>query len=197
MSLFVHQVMPKTKQGLLYELAEPQHGYFTSSQATRSGLLQNTLTQMANRGVIQRVSRGVYRLVNFPPSDIDQYIEAMLWPQRGTKGVISHQSALVLHGLSDVSPAKMHITIDPDYRVRRDPPGYLVVHYDRLEEDDTEVLDGVTVTTPVRSIIDCHASHLNTALVRQAIDDGRRNGKLLARDVEKLNSLIAANSPSA
>ena len=179
--------MPITKQEPIYALAEPQHGYFTSAQAKADGLLQNTLTVMARRGVIERVSRGVYRLARFPLSQMGPYIEAVLWPQAGVKGVISHQSALEFHGLSDVSPAQIHITVSPDHRVRRNPPRHLVIHHDRLSAEDVEILEGVPVTTPVRSILDSSAAHLTRALIRQAIDDGRRTGKLLARDVTRLD----------
>lgn len=177
--------MPATKDEELFALAEPQHGYFTSAQAKVAGLLQNTLTHMARRGALERVSRGVYRLANFPVSPLSQYIEAALWPQ-GTTGVISHQSALAFHELSDASPAKVHITVAPQHRVRRDVPAYLVVHTARLEAPDVEVLNGVPVTTPVRTILDCHVAHVGHGLLRQAIAEGRANGKLLARDAAQL-----------
>lgn len=187
--------VPKTEQ--IYRLAEPQHGYFTSAQAKTDGLDHRTLATMARRGTIERVSRGVYRIVNFPVSKLSQYMEGVLWPQRGVQGVISHQSALAFHGLSDVSPAKIHITLSAEYRVRRDPPGHLALHYARLKKGDIEVLDGVPVTTPVRSILDSHAEHLGRALIRQAIDDGRRDGKLLARDVARLEALLSDDATSS
>lgn len=189
--------MPVTKDEEVYALAEPQHGYFTSAQAKAAGLIQNTLTMMAHRGAIERVSRGVYRIANYPVSPLSQYMEAVLWPQAGIKGVISHQSALAFHGLSDVSPAKVHITVSPDHRVRRDTPAYLVLHSARLEDSDVQVLNGIPVTTPVRSILDCHAAHVGRALLRQAIEDGRANGKLLARDVALLDSLLRDDTTSS
>lgn len=189
--------MPATKKEQIYALAEPQHGFFTSAQAKADGLLQNTLTAMARRGVIERVSRGVYRLVNFPLSPLSQYMEAVLWPQEGVTGVISHQSALTFHGLSDVSPAKVHITVNPDHRVRRNPPRHLVLHRARLTEQDVEVLDGVPVTTPARSILDSRAAHVSRALIQQAIDDGRRTGKLLARDATRLEQELDETVRSA
>jgi len=189
--------VPVTKQEQIYALAEPQHGYFTSAQAKADGLLQNTLTAMARRGVIERVSRGAYRLVNFPLSQQSQYMEAVLWPQAGVMGVISHQSALSFHGLSDVSPAKVHITVSPDHRVRRDLPRHLVLHRARLSEQDVEVLDGIPVTTPARSILDSHAAHLSWALIRQAIEDGRRTGKLLARDATRVEEELGETARRA
>jgi hypothetical protein len=42
------------------------------------------------------------------------------------------------------------------------------------------------VTTPVRTIRDCHATHLGPALIRQAIADGRRSGRLTFREAAQL-----------
>jgi predicted transcriptional regulator of viral defense system len=186
--------MPATKDEELLALAEPQHGYFTSAQAKNAGLIQNTLTHMARRGVIERVSRGVYRLVKYPVSQLGQYMEATLWPQAGTQGVISHQSALAFHGMSDVSPAKVHITVPPEYRVRREIPNYLEIHAARLDKRDIQVLNGIPVTTPVRSILDCQAAHVRSALIRQAMEDGRAAGKLTAKDIAYLESAISRPS---
>lgn len=182
--------MPAPSSETVFELAEPQHGYFTSAQAIHAGLTQNAVTLMARRGVLERVSRGVYRMVRFPVSPFSQYMEAVLWPQEGVRGVLSHESALAFHGLSDVSPAKVHITLPRAQRVRREIPAHLIVHHADLPPVDVKVLDGVPVTTAKRSILDCHAGHVGRALIRQAIHDGRANGKLLAADAAELEAML-------
>ena len=188
--------MPNTYARAIYEIAEPRNGYFTMAQAKVAGIRPNAVVKMAQRGIIERVSRGVYRVVNFPPFRHGQLMEASLWPYDGVPGVISHESALRLHELSDVSPAKVHITLPSDHRVRRAVPPYLVVHHAELPATDVEILDGIPVTTPCRSIVDGHAAHLGTDLIRQAIDDGRRSGRLTAREAEQLRAaLIEKNAP--
>src|SRR5439155_19923344 len=120
---------------------------------------------------IERVSRGVYRLTRFPLSPLGQYMEAVLWPQvrrPGARAVISHVSALAFHELSEVSPAKIHITLQPDLRVRRAVPRQLVVHFAPLASTDIQIVEGVPVTTPVRTIRDVHDAHLGPALIRHA-----------------------------
>ena len=111
----------------IYELAEARHGYLTAAEAKATGISPLALVKMASRGVIERISHGVYRLTHFPLFPHGQYIEAVLWPQ-GVTGVLSHESALALHGLSDVSPSKVHITVPRKHRVRRAIPGYMVIH---------------------------------------------------------------------
>ncbi len=188
--------MPITKDQMVYELAEPQHGYFTSAQARSAGLLKDMLVKMARRGAIERVSRGVYRVINFPVSPFSQYVEAMLWPQQGVRAVISHVSALTFHGLSDVSPSTIHITLPLGHRVRREIPKHLTLHYAALAESDVQMLDGVAVTAPMRSILDSSAEHLSSALVRQAIEQGRDTGKLLARESAQLEEMLTSHLAS-
>ena len=140
---------------------------------------------MSSRGQIERVSRGVYRLPYYPVSDVAQYIEAVLWPQ-GLVAVLSHESALLLHRLSDVSPAQIHIIVPNAHRVRRQILNHLRIHHADLLPAELEILVGIPVTTPVRSIQDCFREKLSSALIRQAIEDGRDSGKLTVRAADDL-----------
>jgi predicted transcriptional regulator of viral defense system len=174
---------------VLYGIAEDQAGYFTAAQARAAGLHQVRLVQLAQQGDIERISRGVYRFTRFPVSRLGHYMEAVLWPQvrrPDVAGVISHQSALAIHELSDVSPARVHVTLPTGVRIRREPPKGLVIHYADLEPDDIERVEGVPVTTPARSIRDAHAGHVGNELVGQAIADGRRSGALSRVEADRL-----------
>ncbi len=170
---------------LLFDLTVDHHGYFTAADASKQGVGRMAVVMMERRGTLERVSRGVYRLVHFPPSPNALYMEAALWPA-GARGVISHESALALHDISDVSPARVHITVPRRFRVRRAIPAYLRVHNADLREDEVDVVDGVPVTTPERAIRDCHAADLGPEVIRQAIDDARRGGHLSARAADQL-----------
>lgn len=173
----------------LYALAEQQAGYFTAAEAREAGLHQVRLVQLHGRGDIERLTRGVYRLTRYPISPLGQYMEAALWPQvrrPDARGVISHESALTMYGLSDSSPAKVHLTLPTAFRIRRAVPRRLTLHYADLKPSDIQRVEGVPVTTAARAIRDVHASHLGPALVRQAIDDGRRTGHLTFDEAEQL-----------
>jgi predicted transcriptional regulator of viral defense system len=182
----------------LYELAEAQAGYFTAAQARDAGLLQIRLAQLHARGDVERITRGVYRLTRFPISPLGQYMEAALWPQvrrPDAHGVISHESALAIYGLSDASPAKVHLTLPTALRIRRTPPKHLVIHYADLDPADEQQFEGVPITTPARAIRDVHATHLGPALVRQAILDGRRTGHLTLREADVLERELLGTKP--
>lgn len=179
----------------VYEIAADQHGYFTTAQAEEADVLRNTVVKMAQRGVVERVSWGVYRLVQFPLSPRDALVEACLWPL-SAPAVLSHESALALYELSDVNPARIHITVPASFRVQRAVPRTLVVHRASLAAHEVRVHEGVPVTTPERAIRDCHAAHLGPALVRQAIRDGRRTGLLRARQAAALERELLGPSRS-
>lgn len=180
--------MPPYRQ-VLYDLAESQHGYLTVVQAKASGVPAIRLVQMVKEGTVERISRGVYRLTRFPSSQLAQYMEATLWPAPGRidiRGVLSHESALAFYELSDVSPAKVHITVPPRVRIRRVAPRYLEVHRAPLAPSDVAIIDGIHVTSVERTIRDVASAHRTSALVRAAIEDGRRLGRLTAVQAERL-----------
>jgi predicted transcriptional regulator of viral defense system len=177
--------MAGASQKLIYELAAEQNGFVTAAQAREAGITRPALAKMTARGTLDRVSHGVYRLVHFPTSPMDPYVEAALWPV-SVRGVISHQSALAIYGMSDVNPARIHLCVPRSWRPRRTVPRRLVVHRLDLKENEVNILNGVPLTTPERTLRDCHGAHLGPALIRQAILDGRRNGYLRVRQAQKL-----------
>lgn len=169
--------MPTTAYRALYNLAEDQMGYVTTAQAATVDVRPMTLVMMTKRGTLERVSRGVYRLVDYPVQPLAQYMQATLWPY-GRPGVLSHETALSLYELADADPAKVHITIPARFRVQRKIPNYLVVHHGDLAREDVTRLEGMPITTPARTIRDCIRTHLGSALATQAIDEARRAGML-------------------
>ena len=184
---------------VLYEIAEGQSGFFTASQARAAGLHQVRLVQLAKQGDIARETRGVYRFTRFPVTQFGHYMAAVLWPQvrrPDVVGVVSHQTALSIHNLSDVNPVRIHVTLPATVRLRRQIPKVLVIHYADLAPDDVERVEGVPVTTPARSIRDAHASHLGSEIVGTAIADGRRSGALGLAEADALERELLGTTPS-
>lgn len=70
--------------------------------------------------------------------------------------MISHESVLVLHGLSDVNPTVVHLAAPPDNYPRAQGGGPVRVHRQDLPADDVTNVDDLPVTTVARSIEDCH-----------------------------------------
>lgn len=150
--------MPRDTVGrLLYDTAEAQDGYFSTQQAEKAGVSRVTLAKAVHRGTLDRISRGVYRMTRFPVmSSNAQLWGAVLWPHVRTQqnGLLSHYTALQLHGLSDVNPAKVHITLPKAFRQTRQPPGWLVVHRAELTSDDVVLIDNLPATSIPRTLRD-------------------------------------------
>lgn len=183
--------MPGSEYAKVLELATDQYGYVTTAQARDGGVSADALRKMAERGTLERVSWGVYRVPTFPPSPYAEYMEASLWPA-GVRGVISHQSALALRELSDVSPSAIHITVPEGFRIRRDVPAQLAVHHADLADDEVALFEGIPCTGVARTIEDCHRTHVGPALLRQALDDAEREGFLSPAKAADLRERVLA-----
>ncbi len=190
--------MPTATYRTLYNLAEDQLGYVTTAQAAAVGVRPMTLVMMARRGALERVSHGVYRLVDFPTHPLAQYMQATLWPYE-QPGVLSHETALALYEMSDVDPPKVHITVPAGFRIQRRVPSYLVVHRADLAPADVTAVERMPITTPERAVRDGLAAHLGPALMAQAIEDGLRSGRLARAAAgelrQELRHSVAAASP--
>jgi predicted transcriptional regulator of viral defense system len=169
--------MARRHRHTLFSVVEDNFGYVTVEQARAAGIGPEQLAQLARRGTLERCSYGVYRLTEFPVSELDPYMAAALWPH-GVTGVISHDTALDLYDVCDVNPNKVHITVPRSHRVRRAVPGQYVLHHADLDASDVTGHEGIPITTLERAIADCIAAGLGNELILQAIDAGHKQGYL-------------------
>lgn len=167
----------------LYELAAGQGGYFTLDDAAEAGFSPPLLQHHLKAHRIERSGRGVLRLVNFPTTDEEDLVPVWLWSDR--TGVFSHETALVMHGLSDALPGKKHLTVPIAWSKRRlRVPTGVVLHYADLAKADASWRGPVPVTTPLRTVVDCSIDAVAPDLVQQAIRQGIRRG-LFTREAVK------------
>lgn len=169
-------------QNRLYETAAAQEGLFTTAQAAEAGYSPQLLAHHLARQRVTRVLRGVYRLIRFPPGEHEHLVAIWLWT--GRQGVFSHETALSLHGLSDVLPAKAHLTLPRAWRARRLRfPHGVVPHYADVPENDRVWVGAVLVTHPARAVLDCAETRLSPDLLRQAFEEGLEQGLFSAEMV--------------
>jgi predicted transcriptional regulator of viral defense system len=101
------------------------------------------------------------------------------------QGVFSHATALTLHDLSDVMPAKLDMTVPPGFRRMAAIPDVLRLRHARLSERDVQTIDGVRVTTPLRTLVDVIAAGaIAPELQVQAVDQALRRGLVIRRQLE-------------
>ena len=157
----------------LFEFAERQQGYFTAKQAKAAGFAESTHTYHVRVGNWIREHRGIYRLTLFPTSDRPDLVHWALWSRNRNdevQGVYSHHTALSLYELSDLSPAKLHMTVPTDFRRSGDIPRILVLHYADLPKSDVRTTQGYKFTPPLRTILDLiEADTVERRFIRQAI----------------------------
>src|SRR5258708_4740604 len=91
----------------LFALATEQAGYFTAAQAHALGYGWPLLAYHARSGRFIRLRRGLYRLRDYPSSRREDVLAAWLAAGRDAT-VVSHESALEIHELSDVVPDATH-----------------------------------------------------------------------------------------
>jgi len=159
----------------LYEAASGQEGHFTTQQAANAGYSPQLLRKHIQAGRVVRVRRGIYRLVHFPSSEHEDLVVIWLWS--GRQGVFSHQTALSLHGLSDVLPSKIHLSVPASWTSRRlRVPKGVVVHHMDVAKSERSWFGAVPATSPSRTLADCSRDRLSPDLLRQAARDALARG---------------------
>ncbi|MCC6540360.1 MAG: type IV toxin-antitoxin system AbiEi family antitoxin domain-containing protein [Bryobacterales bacterium] len=181
--------MPQTRLDELVALAEEHDGLFTAEQARQSGFTDSVIARLTQRGRLERMSRGVYRIPYVPINRLSQYREAVLWARshRGPADVaLSHETALVIYGISDASPGVIHLTVPRAARLRRAPMKSVALHRDELAASDVTVIEGLPVTSVSRTVADLLDAGGRTDLIRQAIAEARREGYISANEAQRL-----------
>src|SRR5947209_2889916 len=154
----------------LNDLAAQQGGYFTAGQAVSTGYSHQQQRYHLLAGNWLRISRGLYRRRTVPPRDRDDLVILSLRSHNRAaepQVVVSHDTALAIHELSDINPADIHLTVPPRFRKRMSER--VVLHVARLQPSDWEEREGYRVTTPIRTLIDAAASPLPQEILGGAV----------------------------
>ncbi len=160
---------------LLYETAAAQQGLFTTQQAAEAGYSPQLLVHHIRGGRMLRVRRGIYRLVHFPAGEQEPLVVCWLWSEQA--GVFSHETALALHGLSDVMAAQQHLTLPADWKRRRlRVPEGVVLHHADVEPAQRAWVGPVPITSVARTLNDLARAALSPELLGQAARQALRRG---------------------
>ena len=175
----------------LYETALAQEGHFTTQQALDAGYSSQLLVKYLNSGKIIRIRRTVYRLKHFPPGQQEDLVALWLWSDRA--GIFSHETALMLHELSDVLPARAHLTVPAKWRRRRlQVPDGVVLHYADVPKRDRAWVGAVPVTSPARTLADCAADYVSPDFLSSAISQALARGMVSRPQATAVERAVAA-----
>ena len=174
----------------LYEIAAGQEGLFTTQQAAEAGYSPQLLVHYINSGRAVRMRRGIYRLVHFPAGEHEDLVAAWLWSEQA--GVVSHQTALALHDLSDVLPALIHLTLPTAWLQRRfRVPDGIVLHHADIAPDERTWFGAVPTTSVRRTLNDCASAGLAPDLLRQGAVQALRRGMVKLSDLGPVQAALA------
>ena len=181
--------MVKNSKDRLFELADRQLGYFTSQQAEKCGFYRSHFYRFFESGEWVKEIRGIYRLSRYPIQDRSELALWTLWSQNKKgepQGVWSHETALDIYEITDVMPAKMHMTVPKTFRRNQVIPKVIVLHYDDLPKQDIEVRQGYRVTTPLRTLIDVVKDHsISLDQVELGVQHAIKKGLISKREIER------------
>src|SRR5688572_12165386 len=181
--------VPQPNWDRLFETAAGQSGYVTTKQAAEAGYSTHLLRKHIHAGRVARPQRGIYRLVHFPVGEHEELVTAWLWSQQA--GVISHQTALALHGLSDVLPAQVHLTLPAAWRKRRfRVPPDVVLHHADVAPEDRAWFSAVPITHPRRTLNDCAREGLSPEMLRQAAQQALRRGLVTKPELDDVEAAL-------
>jgi predicted transcriptional regulator of viral defense system len=182
----------KDAQAKLFAVAELQGGFFTAKQAEDAGFDRTHHAYHVQTGNWEREYRGIYRLTRFPMPERSDLILWSLWSRNRddqVQGVYSHQTALSIYDLSDIMPAKLHMTVPNGFRRSAEIPPILLLHYDDLSGDETEERDGYRVTRPIRTIVDVRGK-ISDELLTQAFREAKTRGLITEPDIERYSNRL-------
>jgi predicted transcriptional regulator of viral defense system len=166
----------------LFQTALGQEGLFTTAQAAEAGYSPQLLVHHVRTGRVVRRQRGIYRVVHFPAGEHEELVAAWLWSDR--TGVISHQTALALHGLSDALPARVHLTLPSAWRHRRfRAPLEVVLHHADIPPEERSWFGAVPTTNAKLTLNDCAREGLSPELLRHAAQQALRRGLVMKTEL--------------
>jgi very-short-patch-repair endonuclease len=149
-------------------LAARQHGVFTGAQARELGVSRQQLRSRVANGGFGRVFPGVFR-VEGAPEEWKQLLRAvLLWA--GPGAALSHQTAAALKGFSRFRSREVHLLNPRDVRL----DAQVTQHFSaRLRPADLDTVDGLTITSPTRTLFDLAAVE-PAPDVRACVDEALR-----------------------
>ncbi|HVT44695.1 MAG TPA: type IV toxin-antitoxin system AbiEi family antitoxin domain-containing protein [Thermoanaerobaculia bacterium] len=133
-------------------------GFATSGELEKEGISRTELQRLVRRGVIERVSRGVYALPGVVLSEHHSLAEAM---QLVPRGVICLLTALRFHGLTTQNPSEVWMAIQAKaWRPKRRGVNIHFVHFSGLAfhegiEEHTVAGVWIRVYSAAKTVADC------------------------------------------
>lgn len=167
-------VKPTSKAEALVELA--QKGPVRARDLDAVGIPRTYLKRLCDRGILERVDRGLYRLVDVATSELGSLAEVA---KRVPHVIVCLLSALQVHELTTETPYAVWVMIDRHARIPRlSHPSLEIIYASgaaRTHGVETRIIDGVKVqvTTAAKTVADCfrYRRHVGLEVALAALKD--------------------------
>ena len=154
-------------------------GIARSRDVERIGVSRTQLRRLLDRGLIERVGRGLYRLPGAPVTERQHFVEVA---RRVPGGVLCLLSALRFHGLTTQNPFEIWMAIDRKaWRPRLEQPPLRLFYLSGpalLEGVEEHRISGVTVRvfSAAKTVADCFKfrNKIGIDVAIEALRDYRR-----------------------
>jgi predicted transcriptional regulator of viral defense system len=180
---------------VVVELAGSQDGFFTASQVAGSGVDRRQLQRLIGQGLLDRESRGLFRLRTSNEGDRAELWRAVLWPavQRADNpnAVLSDGTALSLYEITTINPSVIDVTVPKATRLRRDVPTAVRIHQRDYGAEDMTRVHGLPATTLFRTLVDLIEAGRSLQFVDEALENVLTHAKLTTKDATALQSFRA------
>jgi predicted transcriptional regulator of viral defense system len=164
----------RTKTDALLRLA--RKGPIRARDLDGAGIPRAYLSRLCERGQLEQVDRGLYRLAEAPVTELSSLADVS---KRVPHAVICLLSALQLHGLTTEVPHAVWVLIDRHARLPKlTSPRLEVVRASGAAREhgvETRSIEGVNVqlTTPAKTVADCFRfrRHVGLEVARAALKE--------------------------
>lgn len=166
---------------IVRELALDHYGYVTTREAAEAGVPAVELPKLAARGGLENVAYGLYRVPDIPPTDYDQFAEALL---RAGEGAYLHgESVLVLFGLADVNPRQIKVAVRR--RARPKLPSFVELTHVKDDAVRTTFYEGLEAQPVADAILECQG-RIETERLIDAAKQARKDGLLTTSEWQRV-----------
>lgn len=165
---------------IVREIALDHHGYVTTRDAAEAGVPPIELPKLAARGGLENVAYGLYRVPDVPPTDYDQFAEALL---RAGEGAYLHgESVLALFGLADVNPRRIKVAVPRRARPKL-PPFVELTHVKEVVR--TTFYEGLASQSVADAVLECRG-RIETERLLGAVNKARKDGLLTTTEWQRV-----------
>jgi predicted transcriptional regulator of viral defense system len=133
-------------------------GIVKTSDAINAGIHPRTFYEMLSEGVIEKLSRGLYRLVGLPPLGNPDLVSVS---KRVPNGVICLISALAFYEITNQIPHEIYLAVSRNSQVPQiDYPPVRIFRFSNsayTEGIELEKVDGMPIRmySPAKTVADC------------------------------------------